>query len=103
MNDYTSFGDFNINEHNRKNTQSSNNNNEICKNSLKIYEFKSKQEIPNIQEKVLNSLNSFHKFQSNSLKELYVNYRIRGESIKNDNLSIIKETNPFEKTNSNDN
>ena len=108
MKDCTSFGDFNINEYNSKNTQSSNNNNEIYKNSLKISklnEFKNKQEIQNIQEKVSNSLNSIeeNKFQSNTLKELYANYRVRGESIKNDNLGIIKEENPFEKTNSHDN
>ena len=57
MKDCTSFGDFNINEYNSKNTQSSNNNNEIYKNSLKIsklHEFKNKQEYSGFYQQIFN-------------------------------------------------
>ena len=117
---YTSFGNYNIITDNSENTKNSNNP-ELYKNSLKLkklQEFKMKQEgrnsklygnnresnfsfkNSNYSERVSNPINPFgndNKFQSNTLKALYNNYHQKNDSI-NEDLGIIKEENPFEKT-----
>ena len=45
----------------------------------------------------INPFGNDNKFQSNTLKELYNNYHQKNDSL-NEDLGIIKEENPFEKT-----
>jgi hypothetical protein len=129
MIDCTSFGNFKINTFNNENTNNNNNNNtNLDSNNYinKNYNLNNKEEkkknINNINnlicnresgnlkitssfdERISNSLNAFaseNKFQSNTLRELYANYKERNGNIKNDNsnyLLAIKEENNLEKS-----
>ncbi len=87
---------------NNKEEKIKNNNN--INNLIFNREFGNSNNTSNFNERISNSLNAFaaeNKFQSNTLRELYANYKERNENNKNNNsndLLVIKEDNNLEKT-----